>query len=48
MTRRLSAYRKGYRGGQLDIIISNLHVHHRGFPIKVKTPKDNGTVSKNL
>ena len=45
--KRCVAYRKGYKGGQPDLILSNLHVHHRGFVIELKTPKGNGTVGDN-
>ena len=44
---RCSAYLKGYRGGQPDILILNKHASHRGLAIELKTPNGKGRLGKN-
>ena len=39
-------YCKGYKGGQLDLIISNLHINYSGFVVELKVLKCNG-VTRN-
>jgi prophage antirepressor-like protein len=45
--RRSDAYRKGYIGGQPDLIITNPMNGYNGFAIELKTPKGNGEISSN-
>ena len=45
--RRSDAYRKGYLGGQPDIIITNPMNGYTGFAIELKTPKGNGVIREN-
>ena len=45
--RRSDAYRKGYIGGQPDIIITNPMNGYNGFAIELKTPKGNGEIRSN-
>ena len=40
--KRSDANRRGYKGGQPDLIISNLHVHCCGFTIELKPSKGTG------
>ena len=41
------AYRKGYIGGQPDLIITNPMNGYVGFAIELKTPKGNGEIRSN-
>jgi len=43
---RISSYRKGYRGGQPDILILNKHKSFSGLAIELKTPKGTGALSE--
>jgi hypothetical protein len=45
--RRCDAYRKGYIGGQPDIIITNPMNGYTGFAIELKTPKGTGKIRNN-
>ena len=45
--RRSDAYRKGYIGGQPDIIITNPMNGYTGFAIELKTPKGTGEIRSN-
>jgi prophage antirepressor-like protein len=45
--RRCDAYRKGYIGGQPDIIITNPMNGYKGFAIELKTPKGTGEIRSN-
>jgi hypothetical protein len=45
--RRSDAYRKGYLGGQPDILITNPMNGYTGFAIELKTPKDTGVIREN-
>jgi prophage antirepressor-like protein len=45
--RRSDAYRKGYIGGQPDLIITNPMNCYTGFAIELKTPKGNGVIREN-
>ena len=45
--RRCDAYRKGYLGGQPDLIITNPMNGYNGFAIELKTPKGNGVIKEN-
>ena len=42
---RIESYMKGYRGGQPDIIILNLHKIYNGLAIEFKTPSGQGILS---
>jgi len=44
---RSDAFKKGYIGGQPDIMILNRTTRHNGFAIELKTPKGNGELSAN-
>jgi prophage antirepressor-like protein len=44
--KRIKSKKCGYAKGSPDLIINNLHKKFRGFAIELKTPKGNGTVSK--
>jgi prophage antirepressor-like protein len=46
-SKRIDAYKKGYVGGQADIMILNPTTKYNGFAIELKTPKGNGRVSDN-
>ena len=45
--RRSDAYRKGYIGGQPDLIITNPMNGYNGFSIELKTPKGTGEIRDN-
>ncbi|CAB3978678.1 toxin Bro [Paramuricea clavata] len=45
--RRCDAYRKGYIGGQPDILITNPMNGYNGFAIELKTPKGTGEIRDN-
>jgi prophage antirepressor-like protein len=45
--RRSDAYRKGYIGGQPDILITNPMNSYTGFAIELKTPKGTGEIRNN-
>jgi prophage antirepressor-like protein len=45
--KRSDAYKKGYVGGQPDILILHPSSKYNGFAIELKTPKGTGTVSEN-
>ena len=45
--KRSDAYKKGYVGGQPDIMILNQTSKYNGFAIELKTPKGNGVVRDN-
>ena len=45
--RRCDAYRKGYVGGQPDLIITNPMNGYNGFAIELKTPKGTGDIRDN-
>ena len=45
--RRCDAYRKGYIGGQPDLIITNPMNGYNGFAIELKTPKGTGEIRSN-
>jgi prophage antirepressor-like protein len=45
--RRSDAYRKGYIGGQPDLIITNPMNGYNGFAIELKTPKGTGEIRSN-
>ena len=45
-SKRIDSYRKGYRKGQPDLVIQNLHTRFNGLCIEFKTPKGNGAVSR--
>ena len=45
--KRSDAYKKGYVGGQPDILILHPTSKYNGFAIELKTPKGTGTVSEN-
>ena len=45
--RRSDAYRKGYIGGQPDLIITNPMNGYNGFSIELKTPKGTGEIRSN-
>jgi hypothetical protein len=42
---RIDGWKKGYVGGQPDILILNQTLQHNGFAIELKTPKGGGTLS---
>ena len=44
---RCDAYRKGYIGGQPDLIITNPMNGYNGFAIELKTPKGTGDIRDN-
>ena len=44
--KRIKSKKCGYAKGSPDLIINNLHKNFRGFAIELKTPKGNGTLSK--
>ena len=39
---REDSYKKGYKGGQPDILILNYHKKYRGLAIELKTPTNKG------
>ena len=43
--KRVNSQRKGYMRGQPDLIIQNLHKHHNGLVIELKTAKGTGKLS---
>jgi hypothetical protein len=45
--RRSDAYRKGYIGGQPDLITTNPMNGYNGFAIELKTPKGTGEIRSN-
>ena len=45
--RRSDAFRKGYLGGQPDILIANPMNGYTGFAIELKTPKGTGEIREN-
>ena len=45
--RRCDTYRKGYIGGQPDLIITNPMNGYNGFAIELKTPKGTGDIRDN-
>ena len=45
--RRSDAYRKGYLGGQPDILITNPMNGYTGFAIELRTPKGTGEIREN-
>ena len=45
--KRSDAYKKGYVGGQPDVMILNQTSKYNSFAIELKTPKGNGKVSDN-
>ena len=45
--RRCDAYRKGYTGGQPDLMIMNPMNGYNGFAIELKTPKGTGEIRDN-
>lgn len=44
--KRIKSYRKGYQGGQPDIIIANQHKHYDGLCIELKTPQKYWTIDR--
>ena len=44
---RCESYRKGYIGGQPDLLILNRHRCYSGLALELKTPKGNGKLSEN-
>lgn len=46
--KRFDVSKKGYTGGQPDIIIINLHKRYSGFSIELKTPKGTGVLSNKI
>ena len=44
---RTDAYKKGFLGGQPDILILNYHQVYKGFAIELKTPTNKGVLSEN-
>ena len=44
---RAEAWKKGYKGGQPDLLIANKGKQHIGLAIEMKTPAGNGKVSEN-
>ena len=42
----IESWQKGYMAGSFDIVILNLHKWYQGLAIEVKTPQDNGILSK--
>jgi hypothetical protein len=46
-SRRCDAWRKGYKGGQPDLIIENPMGKYKGFAIELKSPKGTGMASEN-
>ncbi|CAB3978274.1 toxin Bro [Paramuricea clavata] len=47
VSRRCDAWKKGYKGGQPDIIIENPMGKYKGFAIEFKSPKGTGVISEN-
>ena len=43
--KRIDSYKKGFQGGQPDIIIMNYHKYYIGFCIQFKSPTNNYNVS---
>ena len=43
---REDSYKKGYKGGQPDILILNYHKKYRGLAIELKTPTNKGILSE--
>ncbi|CAB3982667.1 VRR-NUC domain-containing [Paramuricea clavata] len=46
-SRRCDAWRKGYKGGQPDLILANPMNGYTGFAIELKSPKGTGIISEN-
>ena len=44
---RVDAWKKGYQGGQPDILILNKHMSYVGYAIELKTPAGTGKLSEN-
>ena len=44
---RHDAWKKGYIGGQPDIVILNSHKTYNGFALELKTPNGSGVLSGN-
>jgi prophage antirepressor-like protein len=44
--KRCDAWRKGYRGGTPDLLISNWHKRFRGFALELKNPRGTGHLSE--
>ena len=42
---RINSWKKGYAGGQPDIMVLNTHKHFNGIAIELKTPKGNGIIN---
>ncbi|CAB3977053.1 phage repressor [Paramuricea clavata] len=47
VSRRCDAWKKGYKGGQPDLIIENPMGKYKGFAIEFKSPKGTGVISEN-
>ncbi|CAB4001813.1 phage antirepressor [Paramuricea clavata] len=47
MSKRCDAWKKGYKGGQPDLIIENPMGKYKGFAIEFKSPKGTGVISEN-
>ena len=45
--KRCDAWKKGYKGGQPDLIIENPMGKYKGFAIELKTPKGTGVTSES-
>ncbi|CAB3978362.1 phage repressor [Paramuricea clavata] len=45
--KRCDAWKKGYKGGQPDLIIENPMGKYKGFSIEFKSPKGTGVISEN-
>ncbi|CAB4010655.1 Uncharacterized phage-encoded [Paramuricea clavata] len=46
VSKRCDAWKKGYKGGQPDLIIENPMGRYKGFAIEFKSPKGTGTASE--
>ena len=44
---RVNSWKKGYTGGQPDIMVLNTHKYFNGLAIELKTPKGTGIISDN-
>ncbi|CAB4014578.1 phage repressor antirepressor Ant [Paramuricea clavata] len=47
VSKRCDAWKKGYKGGQPDLIIENPMGKYKGFAIEFKSPKGTGVISEN-
>ena len=45
--KRIDSWRKGYRKGQPDICIVNMHASYRGFSLELKNPRGTGKLSEH-